>query len=91
MNAPHPTRKLYFTVWLVLMLLLGATWGVAEIHLGNWNVVAAMTIALTKTLLVILFFMNVRYSSRLTWIFVAAGFFWFAILIALTMGDYLTR
>jgi len=55
------------------------------------NIVAALTIAVVKMLLVILFFMHVRYSSRLTWIFVAAGFIWLLIMLDLTLSDYLTR
>jgi cytochrome c oxidase subunit 4 len=91
MKAHQPTKKIYFAVWGALMILLFATWGVAEFNLGNWNIVAAMSIAVIKMLLVILFFMHVRCSSRLTWVFVAAGFFWLLIMFALTMSDYLTR
>ena len=73
------------------MLLLLLTWGIAQINLGPLNIVAALTIAVTKMLLVILFFMHVRYSTRLTWLFVAAGFIWLLIMIDLTLSDYLTR
>jgi cytochrome c oxidase subunit IV len=93
MNA-HPANfspRFYLGIWAVLMVLLGATWGVAMTNLGRWNIVAAMTIAVGKMLLVILYFMHVRYSTRLTWLFVAAGFFWVSIMFVLTMGDYLTR
>lgn len=55
------------------------------------NNVAAITIAVGKALLVILYFMHVRYSDRLTWVFVGAGFFWLVILIGGTMDDVLTR
>jgi cytochrome c oxidase subunit 4 len=91
MSAQHPTRKLYFGIWGVLMGLLVLTWGVSEVDLGQWNIVAAMSIAILKMMLVLLFFMHVKYSSRLTWIYVAAGFFWLLIMITLTMSDYLTR
>lgn len=91
MSAHQPSRKTYFVIWGILMLLLFATWGVAEFKLGNWNIVAAMSIAVAKMLLVVLFFMHVRHSPRLIWLFVAAGFFWLSIMFALTMGDYLTR
>ena len=73
------------------MVLLAATWGVAEISLGNWNIIAAMTIALVKMLLVILFFMHVRWATRLTWVVAASGFVWLLILFGITMTDYLTR
>jgi cytochrome c oxidase subunit 4 len=51
----------------------------------------AITIAITKALLVMLYFMHVRYSGRLIWIFAGAGVFWFLILIVLTLADYLSR
>jgi len=83
--------KTYIFIWAALMLLLLLTWGVAQFDLGPFNVIAALAIAVTKMLLVILIFMHVRYSSRLTWIFVAAGFIWLLIMIDLTLSDYLTR
>ncbi len=91
MNADQPSKPTYFIIWICLLVLLFLTWAVAEFDFGPWNIVAAMTIAVAKMLLVILFFMHVRYSSRLTWVFVAAGFFWLFIMITLTLGDYLTR
>jgi cytochrome c oxidase subunit 4 len=89
--SPIVSKKTYVTIWLALMLLLFLTWGVARIHLGRWNLPVALTIALIKMLLVILFFMHVRKSSRLTWLFAAAGFIWLVIMIDLTMSDFLTR
>jgi cytochrome c oxidase subunit 4 len=83
--------KTYCRVFGALMLLLLVTVGVAYIDLGNLNPVFALTIAIIKALLIILYFMHVRYSSRLTWIFLGAGFFWLGILLALTLSDYLTR
>jgi cytochrome c oxidase subunit 4 len=55
------------------------------------NDVIAMTIAVTKAVLVILFFMHVRYGSRLIMLVVVAGFFWLAILMVLTLSDYNSR
>jgi cytochrome c oxidase subunit IV len=91
MKLHRPNLHLLFTIWLALLALLGLTWGVAKFDLGPWNIVAAMTIAVVKMLLVILVFMHVRYSHKLTWVFVAAGFFWLSFMITLTMADYLTR
>jgi cytochrome c oxidase subunit 4 len=91
MNSPVVPKKIYVLTWAALLLLLLLTWGIAQFNLGPFNVVAALAIAVAKMLLVILFFMNVRHSSRLTWIFVAAGFIWFLIMIDLTLSDYLTR
>lgn len=93
MKTAHPpsSAKFYVGIWAVLMALLVATWGVANFDLGPLNTIVAMTISVAKMLLVILFFMHVRYSPRVVWLFVAAGFFWLLILFTLTMGDYLTR
>ena len=84
-------KKVFIGVWAALLALLFLTWGVAQLNLGRFNVVAALTIAVVKMLLVILYFMHVRYSTRLTWIFVAAGFIWLLIMVDLTLSDYLTR
>jgi cytochrome c oxidase subunit 4 len=91
MNTHGPTTKLIFLIWIALLALLLLTWAVAKVSLGPWNIVAAMTIAVAKMLLVILVFMHVRYSTRLIWVFVGAGFFWLFLMVTLTMGDYLTR
>jgi cytochrome c oxidase subunit 4 len=80
-----------FLVWAGLLILLVLTVGISEFNLGIVNTAAALSIAGIKMLLVILFFMHVRYQSRVTWIFAAAGFFWFLIMVTLTMSDYLTR
>jgi len=91
MNSRIVPRKIYVIIWASLMLLLLLTWGVAQFNLGRFNAIAALTIAVTKMLLVILYFMHVRYSERRAWIFVGAGFIWLLIMIDLTLGDYLTR
>jgi len=86
------SKKTYFGIFGALMILTILTVIVARIDLGHgWNDIVALTIAVIKALLVVLYFMHVRYSSRLTWVFVAAGFFWLAILIVLTLTDYASR
>jgi cytochrome c oxidase subunit 4 len=84
-------RSLYYRVFAALLLLTLMTVGVAFIDLGRLNTIIALTIAVGKALLVILYFMHVRYGSRLIWVCVAAGFFWLTLLLTFTMGDYLTR
>jgi cytochrome c oxidase subunit 4 len=78
-------------VFGALMFLLALTVGVAYLDLGPLGLVIAMTIATIKAALIILYFMHVRFSSPLTWIFSGAAFFWLAIFIFLTLNDYLTR
>jgi cytochrome c oxidase subunit IV len=82
---------MYIAVFLALIVGTGLTVAAAEVDMGAMNNVVMLTIACTKALLVILFFMHVRWSSRLTWIVIASGFFWLLILFSLTLGDYLTR
>lgn len=78
-------------VFVALLLLTVATTLVAFVDLGVFNPVVALAIACTKAVLVVLFFMELRHSSRLTKLSVGAGLFWFALLISLTLADYLTR
>jgi len=86
------SRKTYIVVWGALMALMILTAGLSRINLGEWSTFVALAIAAIKALLVVLFFMHVRYESqKMAWVFVVAGFFWLGILLALTMTDYLTR
>ena len=85
------SRRTYYLIFVTLLLLTLVTVDVAFFNAGWLNFPLAMTIATCKALLVILYFMHVRYSSRLTWVVLGAGFFWLLILMALTLSDYLTR
>jgi len=84
-------RRVYFGVAAALMVLLVLTYAVAQVDLGPFNIVVALAIAFTKAILVVLFFMEVRWSSRLTWVVIAAGLLWLALLLAGTLDDFLTR
>ena len=84
-------RKVYFAVAAALMVLLVLTYAAAQIDLGPFNIVVALAIAFTKAILVVLFFMEVRWSSRLTWVVAAAGILWLALLLGGTLDDFLTR
>ncbi len=83
--------RVYFTVFLALLILTFLTTGVAFLDLGFFSPVVALTIAIVKASLVVLFFMHLRYSTRLTWVVGGAGLFWLGILFALSLSDYLTR
>jgi cytochrome c oxidase subunit 4 len=84
--------KIYLTIFLLLLLGTGLT-VMAAFYDFPWqfNTIIALTIAVAKATLVVLFFMHVRYSIRLVWVIVAAALFWMAILFALTFSDYTTR
>jgi cytochrome c oxidase subunit 4 len=83
--------SLYIMVFLALLALTALTTGVAYIDLGAFNTVVALIIAFIKMLLVVLFFMHVRWATGLTRILVLCGFFWLAIMITFTLSDELTR
>jgi cytochrome c oxidase subunit IV len=88
----HSTSPVpYFYVFGALMVFTFLTWWVATMDLGWANNAVAMAIAVTKAVLVVLIFMHVRHSTRLTALTALAGVFWLAILIVITMSDYLTR
>jgi cytochrome c oxidase subunit IV len=83
--------RLYYTIFAALMVGTIITVWVAFFDLGPFNNVVMLGIACTKALLVVLYFMHVRWSTRLTWVFAGAGFFWLLILFTLTMADYMSR
>ena len=89
-NHIVPPRT-YYLIFLTLMVCTAITVAVAFVDLGPLNAVVAMTIAVLKATLVVLFFMHVKYSTRLTWAVVLGSVFWLGILIVMTAGDYLTR
>lgn len=91
-SGPHvvPVRIL-FSVFAALIVLLAATVAAAFVNWGAFSPLIAMTIATVKALLIVLFFMEVRYSSRLTMVIAGGGFVWLAILIIITMSDYVSR
>jgi cytochrome c oxidase subunit 4 len=86
-------KKIYYTIFAALMVLTITTVAAARVPFHNEAVgtIIALAIAVTKATLVILYFMHVRYSSRLTWVVIASGFLWLAIMISFILADYLTR
>ena len=84
--------RVYVMIFLALMVGTALTvWAGLQNFPGQWNVIIAMTIAVTKATLVVLYFMHVRYSSRLVWLVFGSALLWLAILFALTFSDYWTR
>jgi cytochrome c oxidase subunit IV len=79
------------TVFVVLLVLLFATLGAAYLPLGRLHFPTAMAIAAAKAVLIVVYFMHVKYSHRLTAVIAVASLFWLGIMIALTLTDYLSR
>ncbi len=93
-QEPHVPVRTYLLIFAALMVLMFLTVAAAFLphdRMGNWSIIIALGIATVKALLVILYFMHVKFASPLVKIFVIAGFAWFFILVGLTFSDYLTR
>lgn len=91
-TTPHVTSiGAYLGIYVVLMALLAITVTLDFILVGALGLVAALGIAVVKALLVLLVFMHLRHSTRLTWVFAGSAFLWLAIMAALTLNDYLSR
>jgi cytochrome c oxidase subunit 4 len=91
MNEHVTNLKTYFLIFGILLLLTAVTTWVSFINIGHLNTLIAMIIAFSKAVLVVLFFMHVRHSSRLTKIVVTTALLWLIILFGLTLSDYFTR
>src|SRR5215470_2591513 len=91
MSGHVASIRLYLTVFFSLMVLTGLTIGVAFVNMGPFNFPVALGIAITKATMVILFFMHVKESSRLTKLIIGTGFFFLLVLFTLTLTDYLSR
>src|SRR5678815_4984408 len=83
-------KQIYYTIFGLLMFCTYLTVQIAYMDLGPLNAIAALVIASFKATIVVLFFMHVKYSTRLTWVVVLGSVFWLGILLALTLSDYLT-
>jgi cytochrome c oxidase subunit 4 len=90
-HNPESTLKWYIAVFLFLMVMTGLTVAVAKVDLGAMNDIVMLVIAVAKALAVILIFMHVKDSTRVTILTVVGGFIWLGILIGMTLNDYLTR
>jgi cytochrome c oxidase subunit 4 len=85
----YTPKRLYLFVFAWLVILLLATVGAAFLHLGHWGgILAAYVIASIKAALIIMYFMHVKYSNKLTWVFATASFLWLAIFLLALMTDY---
>lgn len=89
--AARIPRKTYLTVWIVLELMLGTIYGVSRIDMGPGDVIVPLFLAAGETMLVLLYFMHLRFGHPLNWVFIGIGFLWLAFFVDLTLSDYITR
>jgi cytochrome c oxidase subunit 4 len=85
------TPRAYVAIFAVLIALTAATVALSRVDLGVWHGSAGLGIACAKAMLIVLFFMHLWRSSRVTWVIALAGLFWLGLLVGLTMTDVLTR
>src|SRR4051812_17028398 len=93
-ELPHghgPTVKMFIGVWVALLVFTGLTVFVASFNLGVWSAPIALVIATIKATIVILFFMEIKYQTKLTKTVLLSAFFFLALLLGLTMSDYISR
>jgi cytochrome c oxidase subunit 4 len=83
--------RIYLVIFAVLVVLTAVTVTVAFIDLGPLNVIVMLLIAVVKATLVVLYFMHVRFTNRVTQLAAASGFVWLLIMFGLTLSDYFTR
>ena len=83
--------SVYFGIFGALMALTAITVAVAWVDLGSLNILVALGVAVVKATLVVLYFMHLKYSSKLTWVVMGSGLFWLFMLLTVIMADYATR
>jgi cytochrome c oxidase subunit 4 len=83
--------KTYVSILVLLLVMTAVTTGAAFINMGVFSPIVALAIACFKAVMVILFFMHIRYSSKVMMLTVGAGFFTFLVLITMTLCDYISR
>ena len=91
METTTHAPSVYWKTCAALMVLLALTWGIGYVNMGPFNLVVALAISISKALLVALFFMHIKGSSRLLHLAATAGVIWLLILFTFTLGDYFTR
>jgi cytochrome c oxidase subunit IV len=81
----------YAVVFILLLVLLGLTYGAYQLDLGAWNLAIALIIAVIKAAMVLMVFMHVRLSPKIVWIFSLSSFLWLILMIAGFVNDYASR
>lgn len=91
MKTDRPTRKIFVLTWLALVVFHFMILGSAYLNMKWFNTPFILVLAVVQMFLILLFFMEIRWSSKIVWLAAAAGFFWVTIQWTLTLSDYLMR
>jgi cytochrome c oxidase subunit 4 len=87
----RPQPRFYVFIALALLALLALTAALAFVNLGPFSTPVAFLIAACKALLIVLYFMHLRFSEKTLWLVAGGALFWLGILFTLSLNDYLTR
>jgi cytochrome c oxidase subunit IV len=91
MSGHVAPKSMYYTIFLLLMVLTFVTWAITYVDLGEFNLILALAVAVTKAMLVIIYFMHMKWSPKLFKVTIGASVFFLMIMFALTLSDYLSR
>ena len=89
-DEPAPAARLWW-IWVALMVLLLATWLLSFPHMGHWNLIVALIIAVAKAALVLWDYMELRERPKLVRLFAGIGFFWLGIMLVFSFSDFIWR
>ena len=82
---------MYYTVFLALMVLTFITWAITYVDLGEFNLILALAVAITKAMLVIVYFMHLKWSPKLIKVTIGSSVFFLMIMFVMTLSDYMSR
>lgn len=91
MSGHVAPKGMYYTVFLALMVLTVITWAITYVDLGEFNLILALAVAITKAMLVIIYFMHLKWSPKLIKVTIGSSVFFLLIMFTLTLSDYLSR
>ena len=91
MSGHVAPKSMYYTVFMALMVLTFITWAITYVDLGEFNLILALAVAITKAMLVIVYFMHLKWSPKLIKVTIGSSIFFLMIMFTMTLSDYLSR
>ena len=91
MSGHVAPKSMYYAVFMALMVLTFVTWAITYVDLGEFNLILALAVAITKALLVIVYFMHLKWSPKLIKVTIGSSIFFLMIMFTMTLSDYLSR
>jgi cytochrome c oxidase subunit IV len=91
MSGHVAPKGMYYTVFMALMVLTVVTWAITYVDLGEFNLILALAVAVTKAMLVVVYFMHLKWAPKLLKVTIGSSIFFLLIMFTLTLSDYLSR